>query len=213
MSDAGHPLVAAHRSHAAAHLGRQRLESEPLIGRGQGARQSCGRAHGRERQQSVNGFMETPLQNLRQRFRRHGLPGRHAGFIRQMEAVNRVQKKLRPHPLVQVVAFAAEPVERHSLLHQLRDACLLAKAIERPVPALAGNGGDDADQLTHCGFEPTGSSIARVANSSSRLASTCSRSRPVSATAIWAVRRPYRTPTSYLRLLSSNARYCSRCAS
>ncbi len=213
MSDAGHPLVAAHGTHAAANLGRQRLEGEPLISRGQSARQSGGRARGRERQQRVNGFVKTALENVRQHFRRHGFPGRHAGFVRQMETVNRVQKKMRPHPLVQVVAFAAELIQRCGFRHQLRRAGPLAKAIERPVPALAGSGRDDADQLAHCGFEPAGSSIARVANSSSRLASTCSRSWPVKASAIWAVRRPYRSPTSYLRLRSSNARYCSRRAS
>ena len=90
MPDAGHPLVAAHGAHAAADLGRQRLECEPLISRGQRARKCRGRAAGRKSQQHVNSFTKTALEDIRDRVRRHRLPGRHAGFVRQMETMNRI---------------------------------------------------------------------------------------------------------------------------
>jgi hypothetical protein len=65
MPDAGHPLVAAHRSHAAAHLGRQRLESEPVVS----VRQSAGVSRIRSLrglllQQNLDRFLKPPLQQV-----------------------------------------------------------------------------------------------------------------------------------------------------
>ena len=44
VADAEHPLVAAHRAHAAAHLVGQGLEAEAVVGRGQGAGDGVARA-------------------------------------------------------------------------------------------------------------------------------------------------------------------------
>ncbi len=61
MAHAKHPLIAAHRAHAAAHLVGQRLKGEPVIGRRQRAGNGIARRHRAVamREKFVNGFLES----------------------------------------------------------------------------------------------------------------------------------------------------------
>ena len=65
MAGAEHPLVAAHRAHAAAHLVGQRLEAQRAVGGGQ--RAGDGRARpvgGLGRQEDIDGLLEAALQQV-----------------------------------------------------------------------------------------------------------------------------------------------------
>ncbi len=65
MAHAEHPLVAAHRAHAAAHLVGERLEAEPMIGGGQGAAQAvAGPMLLLRLQEDFDGFFETAMQQV-----------------------------------------------------------------------------------------------------------------------------------------------------
>ena len=119
VAHAEHPLVAGHAAHAAAHLVGQCLEREFLIGGGQCAGNPVARAIivlGLEKQ--IDGFLEAPLQQMLVAVERNG-PGLLVGEKRrQVEAVDGVEEKQRPHPVVEVVALAAEVIQRGGLGEQ-----------------------------------------------------------------------------------------------
>jgi hypothetical protein len=62
VSGAEHPLVAAYAAHAAAHLVRQRLESEGFVAGGEGARDGgTGAALRLRGQEEIDGLLEAAL--------------------------------------------------------------------------------------------------------------------------------------------------------
>ena len=66
MSGAEHPLIAAHRAHAAANLVGKGLKAQRAIARGKGARDGGARALGSlGREENVNRLLEAPLQEIR----------------------------------------------------------------------------------------------------------------------------------------------------
>jgi hypothetical protein len=66
---------------------------------------------------------------------------------RQVEAMDRVQKKQRPHPLVQVPARTAEAVQLFALGQQVRQRRVTAERVQRQVADGGVVGGDDAGQV------------------------------------------------------------------
>ena len=71
VAHAEHPLVAAHRAHAAADLVGQRLKRQPVIGRRQGAGDGVAGAFGLlHRQEMVNGLLEPALEQMLVAFER-----------------------------------------------------------------------------------------------------------------------------------------------
>src|SRR3954469_6151462 len=113
MPRAGHPLIAAHRPHTASHLRGESLERQPVVRGGQRTRRRCGHSLCRWLpEQDFDRLVEAPLQNLLERRKRYRASVRHALARRQMEAVNRIQKKLRTDALVEIPALTAEAVER-----------------------------------------------------------------------------------------------------
>ena len=72
---AEHPLVAAHRAHAAAHLVGQRLKRQPVIGRRQRAGDGVAGAFGLlHREEVVDGLLEPALQQVLVAFERDQSP-------------------------------------------------------------------------------------------------------------------------------------------
>ena len=66
MAGAEHPLVAAHGTHAAAHLIGQGLEAQAVVGFGERAGDGVGGAVGRlQGQEAVDGFFEAALEEVR----------------------------------------------------------------------------------------------------------------------------------------------------
>ena len=145
MADAEHPLVAAHGAHAAAHLVGQGLEAERVVGGGQGAGDRGARpARAPAREEDVDRLLEPALQQMRCS-RRTGCSARAAasGLAREVEAVDGVEEEQRAHALVEVVAGAAEAVERVALGQQLFERGIAADGIERAVAFVGIAGGDD----------------------------------------------------------------------
>ena len=120
MPGAEHPLVAAHAAHAAAHLVCQRLEGERFVTGGERTGDGGARAPlDLRRQEDIDGLFEAALQQVRvsREGNRRGGPG--GGAQRNVEAVDRVEKEERAHAFVQIVASAAESIERLALGQQL----------------------------------------------------------------------------------------------
>lgn len=138
MAHAEHPLVAAHRTHAAPHLVGQRLKRQLAVP----GRKSAGNRRARpllalRPEEHIQRFPKTPLQQALVTGKRDGRARARGEAPRNMEAVNRVEKEKGPHAPVQVVARPAKAIERQGLLQQLGERRGAAKRIERTV----SNGG------------------------------------------------------------------------
>ena len=207
VADAEHPLVAAHRAHAAPHLVGQGLEAQAVIGLGQRAGDRLARPLRCLRlQEDVDGLLEAALQQVGVAVERDEAPALHAGLAGQVEAVDGVEEEQRPHALVEVVAGAAEGVQLGALGQQLGAATPTRQNASSERLRTAGSG--EVMMVTSWPVtvprwrmaqsvrsdQPACSS--RSASSSTSCASTSSRSSPLSASASWAVSRPYLTPTS-----------------
>ncbi len=144
MADAEHPLIAAHRAHAAAHLVGQRLKAQAAVSGGQGAGDGlAGSLGGLDGQEDVDGFLETALEQVQVAFVGHLAAGC-VGLERQMEAVNGVKEKQGPNPNVEVVAFAPQPVQSLALGQQVGQGRCPAVGVQRAVALGRIVGGDDA---------------------------------------------------------------------
>ena len=188
MPRAEHPLVAAHGANAAADLIGEGLKAQAAVSGGERAGDDRARPLGAlGGQELVDGLLEAALQkmdvagvgNLRGR----------AGLLAQghMEAVDGVEEEQRAHAFVEVVARAAEAVERGALGLQLRERQVAADCVQRAVANGGVARGDDGNQAAHCRF-PAASS--RSASNSRSCASTSARSPPLRASASWEVSRP-----------------------
>jgi len=120
VTDAEHPLIAAHRAHAAPHLIGQRLEPQPVIRLGQRARHGLARPlRGLCPQEDVDRLLEAPLQQMGIPFPRDETLGLQSGLQRDVKAMDSVEEKERTHAFVEVVAGAAEGIQAGALRHQL----------------------------------------------------------------------------------------------
>ena len=146
MADAEHPLVAAHRTHAAPHLVGQGLKTQPTVGLG--PRTGRGVAE-RRSQQQVDGLFKTTLEQVVVPLERHPPPRRQPCLARQVKPIDGIQKKERTHPLVQVVALPTKPVERSTLPQQLLQRGRTTEEIQRTVAQLRMTRGDDRNQMAH----------------------------------------------------------------
>ena len=146
MAGAEHPLVAAHRAHAAAHLVGQGLEPKRAVAGGQraGKRRRSGRRRparrGRCRWLPRSGASAGWCSRRKESAR--CAPGVSRG--RNVKAVDGVQEKQGPHALVEVVAARAgtgrAPRIRAAVL---RVAAPRQKRFERAIAGLRIAGGDD----------------------------------------------------------------------
>ena len=190
MAGAEHPLIAAHGAHAAAHLVGQRLEPQRAIAGGQGAGDGGARSGGGlRREKDVDGLLESPLQQMGVAGERDGGADRSGGMARHMKAMDGIEEEQGAYPLVEVIARAAEAVERRALGQQFIERGAAADGIERAVAFVGIGGGDNPGQPAHRPLS-CAADISRVASSSSTCASTSARSRPASASASWALSRP-----------------------
>ena len=188
---AEHPLVAAHRAHAAAHLVGQRLEAQCAIAGGQSARKRAVRAVGGLRgEKNIEGFLKAAFQQVGvalerdQRLRARRLPGR------KVETVQRVKEKEGPNPFVEVFLLAPEPVERFAFAQQFLESGSAAERFERLIAGFRIAGRDGADEAAHRSLPAAAAFISRSASSSTRFDSTWPRSCPFRARANCAVSRP-----------------------
>ena len=210
MTDAEHPLVAAHRAHAAAHLVGQGLEAEPMIRFRQRTGHRLVRAlRGLRLQEDIDRLLETALQQIRIAVERNEAPALHAGLAGQVKAVDVVEEKQRPHTLVQVVAGAAESIQLSAFGQQFGERRGTAERVHRAVAHRRIRRGDNGDELSSHSTSRTNGLCQSVKGSSrsarrqlpqrqelKQLRQHLARSSPLNASASWAVSRPYLTPTS-----------------
>jgi hypothetical protein len=188
MAGAEHPLVAAHRAHAAAHLVGQRLEAQAAVSGGQRAgddRPGAARAFGG--QEKVDGLVEAAVQKVgvARIGNLSGRAGRRA--LWHVKPVDGVEEEQRAHAFVEVVARSAKTVERGALGLQLTERQIAADRVQRTVAQRGVACRDNRNQAAHGRF-PAASS--RSASSSRSCASTSARSWPLRASASCEVSRP-----------------------
>ena len=118
-------------------------------GRGRCPRASARGLHGREARSGSDGIPEVSFVGVgrlgfqKARSGSDGI-GEAAGH---MKPVDRIQKKQRPHPLVEIRALVAEGFERGRLVEQLLEACPAADRINGAVPRRRIGCGDDVDEV------------------------------------------------------------------
>ena len=128
MAGAEHPLVAANRANAAAHLVGQRLKTQGAVSGGQRAGGGGARARGGlALQKDVQRLPESAFQQAgiasvwNRRAASTSLPERN------VESVYGVEEEQRAYPFVKVVARPAEAVESVAFGQQLGQAGLTAE--------------------------------------------------------------------------------------
>src|SRR5205085_4675734 len=110
----------------------QGLKAQRPIPCGQGTGDGRARsARGLGTEEDVDGLLETALQQMGIAGERNAGGGGGAGVAWQMEAMNGIQKKQRADPLVEIVAGAAEAVERVAFGQQLVEGGVGADGVER----------------------------------------------------------------------------------
>src|SRR5439155_5476132 len=103
MSHAKHPLIAAHRPHAAPHLIRQRLKPEPMIRRGQGTRNRIlGALLLLRMYKDLNRLLKSALQQMRVALEWDVAVRFDAALRRQIKAMDRIKKKQCANSLVKI---------------------------------------------------------------------------------------------------------------
>ena len=132
MGGAEHPLVAANGAHAASHLVGKSLKAERAVACRQRAREGGARSRGGlGGKENVHSFFEPPLQQIGVAGKRNQRsPALPSGDV---EAMNGVQEEQRPHALVEVVARAAEMVERRAFFEQGFKRRRPAQRVQRPI--------------------------------------------------------------------------------
>ena len=186
VAHAEHPLVSGHAAHAAAHLVGQRLEGEFLIGRGQRAGNPvAGAMLALVSQEHVDGLLEAAceqvfvaLEGNRPGWRVSQKPG-------QVEALDGMQEQQGPHALIEVVALAAETIERIRLGEQFVEREFCAGGIERLVADVLVRRDDEIGEGNHARAQAWD-----WASRSTRRESTSSRSLPARPRASWVASRP-----------------------
>ena len=139
MAHAEHPLIAAHRAHAAAHLVGQRLKAEPVIGGGQRAGNGrAGAVGGLRRQEDFDRFFKPALQQVLVAAERNQRLRADARLERQVEAVDGVEEKQRAHAFVKIVAGAAEAVQGGAFVLQVRQRGGAAEGVQRAIAERRG---------------------------------------------------------------------------
>ena len=190
MARAKHPLVAAHRAHAAPHLVGQRLKAEPVIRRGQRARNGGARpVRGLRRQEDVDRLFEPALQQMFVAARTESAPPRACPLgpadgsgesRRGRTARARVRTDCRWRG-----GSGRAPRTREQILG--RSAA--AEGVERAIAHGRIARRDDSGQLAHRLLSRPRAISGRPAVRPI-CASTSSRSRPPSASASCAFSRP-----------------------
>src|SRR5256885_452108 len=107
-----------------------------------------------------------------------------------MKPMNRVQKEQRADTFVEIIAARAKLLECIASFEQLGNRKTGANPIQRLIADSRVSRGNEADQIRH------DYRFWRRATNSSMPPSTSSRSLPSSASAIWAVSKPYFKPMS-----------------
>jgi len=135
---AEHPLVAAHRAHAAAHLVGQRLKAQAVICLRQRAGHRLVRPLARLcPEEDIDGFLEPAAQQVGVAVERDKPARGHASLHGEMEPVDGIQEKKRAHSFIQVAAGAAKRIQLDTLGQQLIARCIPRKRIHRAIAAVA----------------------------------------------------------------------------
>ena len=150
MAHSEHPLIPAHRSHTAPDLVRQCLERQPMIGRGERARNCVVRPSGiLHLQKNLDRLLEPPLKQMFVPFERDQSAQFAAAFVRQVKAMNGIKEEKGADALVEVFAAAAKSVQLGALLHQFLRRKLAAGRIQRLVAKRRISCGDESNQIRH----------------------------------------------------------------
>ena len=131
------------------------------------------------------------LSRLRIARERDRAPGPGARFAeRDVKAMDGVEKEQGAHALVEIVAVAAEAVERGALGQQFGESRPAALRSSERLRICGVARCDDVGERTHGRIPAESDAISRSASSSSKCESTSSRSRPFNASAICAISKP-----------------------
>ncbi len=148
VADAKHPLVAAHRAHAAADLVGQGLEAQAAVGFGEGAGQCVVERLGQE---DVDSLLEAAFEQIRVAIKRHQAAGGEPWFQRQVKAIDGIKEEEGAHPFVEVVAGAPEAVEGGALVQQLCQRRGAAKGVQGTIADGRVRGGNDLNEFAGLG--------------------------------------------------------------
>ena len=147
MSHAEHPLVAAHRPHAAPDLVGEGLKGDALIYDRQRAGDGVAGAGAFLRcQENFQGLLEPPLQQVFKTPEGNHARRRCGQFARQMKPVDRVEEKQGAHALVQIIAGAPEGVQLRAGGDEFSGRGLFAEGVQRLVANRGIRRGDDFDE-------------------------------------------------------------------
>ena len=140
MPHAEHPLIAPDGADTATDLIRERLEGQPMIGRGQGGTDAVAGAFGLLLgQEGIDRLLESTMEQVLESAERNqptgapALAGEHGG---KMEAMQGVQEEQRANPLVEVGGATPEAVQFGSELQQSRRRRAGHDAFQGEVPHL-----------------------------------------------------------------------------
>ena len=183
MAGAKHPLVSAHRTHAAPHLVSQRLECEPTISGSKRAGESVTRAIRFPcRKKDADGSFVAPIEQLVVAIERDFRAARRFRPRRQMETMKVVEKEQRADAFVQILARAPKLFQRGSLGKQLVGRGAPAERVDRTVADFRIRGRNDFPEFAQPSA-PCSGSTARAAKTFTSCVSTSARSWPLSARA------------------------------
>src|SRR5204863_329598 len=120
----------------------------PMVSFGQRAANRVGRTGGLLiLKKCFDRFLEAALEQMLVAVKWNQPPRLEARFLRQMEAVNRIEKKQRPHPLVEVRALMAKLLQLRGGGEQLFERSWPAKRVQRLIAHSRVWTFDDVDQV------------------------------------------------------------------
>src|ERR1035438_645810 len=126
-----------------------------MIGGGQRAGDGrAGAVRSLRSEEDLDGFFKAALEEVIVAGERNGRLGAYARFEGQVEAVDRVEEEERADTFVEIVAGAAEAVERGRFALQVCESCGAAVGVERAVAERGVGRGDDAGELAHGRLSP-----------------------------------------------------------
>ena len=147
VAHAEHPLISPHRPDTAAHLVGQSLESEAVIGGGEGTAQGIAGALLRlSSQEGIDGFLKTAVEELLVALEGDVAAGFQFRPGGQVEAVDGSEEKEGADAVVEVVAITPEGIENGSLLQEPGKRQGVAMGIEGLIADLRVRRSDEVEQ-------------------------------------------------------------------
>ena len=151
MPGTKHPLVAADCAHASAHLIRQRLKRQPMIGFPKCAGERNGWAISQQtRQKDVNSFRISAVEHVLIAAVRDASAFTADKLSRQMKAVNRIEEEETADAIIQVVAGSPILVELLTFHKQFVERQAEAGSVERSIADSDVGRNDNVEEVGHC---------------------------------------------------------------